>query len=159
MSTEDQVKKYYDALIASYDVLTDAVAKSSERGLKVTSQLTQDIANGQREALELGKKLSTETKDFGQLYAALVEATTAAQGRALAFADFANKQALEAGSETRTYVEKLVEVNRETARAAVELARAWATENPMAAMFRQGVEAMTPATKKETTKSAASNRA
>jgi hypothetical protein len=144
MTDNKQVKKYYDALIASYDVMTESLSKASEQGIKVSSQMAQDIANGQREALELGKKLATETKDLGELYTALVEATTAAQGRALSFAQFTYQEAMESGTQGREYVQKLIEANKETSQAAVELARTWATANPMADMMRKGMEAMTP---------------
>jgi hypothetical protein len=140
MGSNESVQKYYDALIASYDILTDAVAKANDRGLKVTKQFATDVAKGQREALELGRKLAGEPTDFGQYYTAVLEATTAAQGRALAFTQAAYQEALGAGGDARETVEKLVEANRETAQAAVEVARKWATANPMAEMVRRGME-------------------
>lgn len=158
MATTDQAQKYYESLIATYDVLSDAVTKGGERGVKITTQLAQEISQGQREALELGKKLSGNQKDLGQLYTALVEATTAAQGRSLAFAQFAYQQALEAGTESREHMEKLVEVNRQATQAATDLARLWASENPMTEMFRRSMEAMSPdATKKSAPKAAATS--
>src|SRR6185437_8864240 len=132
MGSNDSVQKYYDALITSYDILTDAVAKANDRGLKVTKQFATDVAKGQREALELGRKLAGDPTDFSQYYTAVLEATTAAQGRALAFTQAAYQEALGAGGDARETVEKLVEANRETAQAAVEVARKWATANPMA---------------------------
>lgn len=153
MAEKTQVEKYYDSLIANYDVMVEALAKSSERGIKVSQHLAEDIARGQREALELGKKLATDTKDMSALYTALVEATTAAQGRALAFAQYTYQEASDSGVEARDYVQKLVEANRETAKAAVELAREWATANPMADYLRKGFEAMTPPAAREKTAS------
>lgn len=149
MTENEQVKKYYDALIASYDVMVDALNKAGDKGVKVSNHLAQDISTGHREALELGKKLATETKDLGELYTALVEATTAAQGRALAFAQYTYQEAVDTGSQGREYVEKLIEANKETSKAAVELARTWATANPMADMVRKSFEAMTPAAASE----------
>lgn len=156
MTDNEQAKKYYDALIASYDVMTDALSKASEQGIKVSSQIAQDIANGQREALELGKKLATETKDLGELYTALVEATTAAQGRALSFAQYTYQETMESGTQSRDYVQKLIEANKETSKAAVELARTWATANPMADMMRKGMEAMSPSAAEKGSKAKAS---
>ncbi|MCZ7578597.1 MAG: hypothetical protein M5U18_16715 [Dehalococcoidia bacterium] len=51
----DQVQKYYNSLLASYDVLVDAVTRANERGFNVTKQFASDVAKGQREAIELGK--------------------------------------------------------------------------------------------------------
>ena len=140
MAANEPVQKYYNALIASYDILSDAIAKANERGLKVTKQFATDVAKGQREALELGRKLAAEPTDMGQYYTAVLEATTAAQGRALTFTQVAYEEALGAGGETRQTVEKLVEANRETAQAAVEVARKWGTANPMADVLRKNME-------------------
>jgi hypothetical protein len=144
MPANDQVQKYYDALIASYDILTTAVANANERGLKVTNQFVSDVAKGQREALELGKKLAGEPTDLGQYYTAVLEATTAAQGRALTFTQVAYQEALAAGSDARETVEKLVEANKETAQAAIQVARNWATTNPMLDAVRKNWESMVP---------------
>ena len=156
MAANEQVQKYYDALIASYDILTDAIGKANDRGLKVTRQFVSDVAKGQREALELGKKLAGDPTDLGQYYTAVLEATTAAQGRALTFTQAAYEEALGVSSDARKTVEKLVEANKETAQAAVEVARTWATTNPVADVFRKGAEAFNPVanTAKNTAKKA-----
>ena len=148
MANNEYVQKYYDSLLASYDVLVDAVAKANDRGIKVSKQFATDVVKGQREALELGKKLASEPTDIGQFYTAVLEATTAAQGRALAFTQAAYTEAMGAGSEAREVVEKLVAVNKETTQAAVEVARTWATSNPMADFVKKGMEAMQPAAPK-----------
>jgi hypothetical protein len=138
MANNEYVQKYYDSLIASYDVLVDAVTKANERGINVTKQFAGDVAKGQREALELGKKLAGEPSDLGQFYTSVLEATTAAQGRALAFTQAAYGEAMGAGAEARETIEKLVAANKETSAAAVEVARMWATANPMADIFKMG---------------------
>jgi hypothetical protein len=144
MPQNDQVQKYYDALIATYDTLAEAAARASERGLKVTRQVFTDIAAGQREALELGRKLASEPTDFAQYYTSVLEATTNAQGRALAFAQVAYQEALSASSDARETREKIVSTNRAAAEAAVEVARTWATSNPVGEMWRNSIEAFTP---------------
>ena len=146
MAANEQVQKYYDALIASYDILTDAVARSNDRGMKVSRQFATDVAKGQREALELGKKLAGEPTDLGQFYTAVLEATTAAQGRALTFTQNAYQEALGAGTEAREVIEKLVEANKETTEAALAAARSFAVANPMSDVVRRGFEAMQPRT-------------
>lgn len=147
MPNNDQVQKYYNSLLASYDTLTDAVAKSNERGFHMTKQFAADVAKGQREAIELGKKLATEPADLGHLYAAVLEATTAAQGRALAFTQNAYQEALTAGGDAREVVQKLVEVNKETAQAAIEVARTWATANPVVDVMKKSFESIQHAPK------------
>ena len=154
MAANEPVQKYYNALIASYDILTDAITKANERGLKVTKQFATDVAKGQREALELGRKLASEPTDAGQFYTAVLEATTAAQGRALTFTQVAYEEALGAGGDTRQTVEKLVEANRETAQAAVEVARKWSTANPMVDVVRKNMENFGAAPREATKKKA-----
>lgn len=141
MPANDQVQKYYEALIASYDILTAAVTSATERGLKVGSQLAKDVTKGQRDALELGKKLaSAQPNDLGQFYTAVLEATTAAQGRSLAFTQVLYQEALGAGDDTRKTVEKLVAANKATTQAAVDVARQWAAMNPFAEFARKSAE-------------------
>jgi hypothetical protein len=140
----DYAQKYFDALISNYDLITEAITKANERGLKVSQRFATDVAKGQREALELGKKLALSPNDVGQVYAALIESSTAAQGRALAFTQIAYQEALAAGVDARDTVQKLVEANNETTKAAVEFARAFATSNPFAEVVRQTMEAVTP---------------
>ena len=144
MANNEQVQKYYDSLIASYDLLVDAVAKANDRGIKITKQFAADVTQGQREALALGKKLAAEPSDMGQFYTAVLEATTAAQGRALTFTQSAYQEAIGASGEARDVVEKLVQANQETAKAAVEVARNWATANPVVDMMQKGFSALQP---------------
>ena len=148
MANSEQVQKYYDSLLASYDLLVDAVAKANDRGIKVTKQFANDVVQGQRDALALGKKLAGEPSDMGQFYTAVLEATTAVQGRALSFTQTAYQEALGASGEARDIVEKLVQANQETAKAAVEVARKWAAGNPMVDIMKKGYEAMQPAAAK-----------
>ncbi len=144
MTTNDQVQKYYDALIHSYDILIDAAGKASDRGTKVTKQFVADVTLGQREALELGKRFAAEPTDVSQYYTAVLEATTAAQGRALAFAQAAYHEVVGAGTETRDVIEKLVAANKDTATAAVEAVKQFTAANPMAETIRRNFEAIQP---------------
>ena len=140
----EPIQKYFDALIETYDVLVDAVAKANERGMKVSAQLVKDVARGQREALELGKKVASEPTDMGGFYTSLLETATAAQGRALAFTQTAYQEALAAGTDARETIEKVVQVNRETTKLAMDAARSFATANPWGDVMKKGLEAFTP---------------
>jgi hypothetical protein len=143
----EPLQKYFDNLLTTYDILTEAVAKASERGLKISQQFATEVVAGQREAIALGKKLASEPTDVGQFYTAVLEATTAAQGRALTFAQANYQEALDAGTEARETFEKLVAANKETAESAIEAARSWAGANPMADALRRSWEAFNPETR------------
>jgi hypothetical protein len=153
MASNDTVQKYFDSLIASYDILVDAVEKSNERGIKVSRQFAAEVVKGQREALELGKKFAAEpAADLGQLYTTLLDATTTAQGRAMSFAQAAYQEAISAGTDARETVTKLVEANQVTAKAAMEAAKSFSATNPFADALRQGFEAFQPKATKESKK-------
>ena len=74
-----QVERYFDALIQSYNVLRDAAEKGRERGSAVYQELATEVANGQRETLELAKKVAGQPTDIGQNWSAILEATVKAQ--------------------------------------------------------------------------------
>ncbi len=140
----DAVQKYFDTLLASYDLLVEAVDKANERGMKVTKQLTSEIVKGQREAISLGKQFAGQPADASQFYTAMLQSTTEAQGRMLNFTQFAYQEALGAGTDARETVQKLVEANQETAKAAMEAARTFAAANPWGDMVKKGMEVFTP---------------
>ena len=146
MAQNEPVQKYFDALLASYDLMVDSIEKANDRGAKVSKQFTSDIVKGQREAIELGKKLAGEPAEVGQFYTALLEMTTAAQGRAMNFVQAAYQEALGAGTDARETAQKLVDANRVTAEAALEAARSFAGSNPFADMLQQGFNQFTQAT-------------
>jgi hypothetical protein len=116
--------------------------KANERGARVSKQVTAEILAGQREVFALSKKVAAEPEHLSSTsYAGLTEAAVAAQSRALAFAQAAYQEALSASTENKELAEKLAQSNKETAQAASELARSWATLNPLTEMFAGNVEA------------------
>jgi hypothetical protein len=142
-STTNYVERYFDSLLATYDILADAISKANERGMKISRQMTADVASGQREALELGKKIASEPANPAQFYGAILESAMNAQSRALAFTQVAYQEALEASTDARETIEKIVEANRQVSTAATEAARTWWTGNPLADLWRQQAEALT----------------
>jgi hypothetical protein len=75
----------------------------------------------------------------------VIEATLAAQDRALAFAKDVYSQSDAAGSEGRELFEKLFAASREISEATVELSRNWTQDSSWADAWRTGFEAMTSA--------------
>ena len=141
MASAEPVQKYFDTLLQSYDILVDAVEKANERGAKLSRQFTSEVVKGQRDAIALGKKFATEPTDVGQLYTTLLENTTAAQSRAMEFAQAAYQESVEAGTDAREVMTKLAEANQETAKAAVEAAKSFAAANPFTEAMQKGFEA------------------
>ena len=117
--------------------------------MNVSRQFATDVAKGQREALELGRKLAAEPTDFGQ-YATppsskrplLPRAAPSPSPRSLP----SHQPVTCRRRRRRGHRRRLVQANRETAEAAVQAARNWTAANPVADMMRKGVENMTAAT-------------
>jgi hypothetical protein len=152
MSSNEALTKYLEALNKSYEVLAEAAVKASERGARVSKQLTNEILAGQRDVFALSKKVAAEPDHFASnSYAGLTEAAVAAQSRALAFAQAAYSEALTAGTESKEFADKLAAANKETAQAANELARSWATLNPLTEIWASNVEAFMKAAGQKTT--------
>jgi hypothetical protein len=155
---KDPVQKYFDSLVATYDILVDAVEKANERGLKVAQQLAADVVKGQRDAIELGRTFATQPGDIAGFYSALLGSTTEAQGRVLAFTQNAYQEAVAAGADARETVQKVVEANRETGRLAMEAFRSYAGTNPFAEAMTRAAEAFAPTTSTATASAASRAR-
>jgi hypothetical protein len=136
------LQKYLQALSESYEVLAEASNKANDRGAKIAKQLSTEVQAGQREVLELAKKLSADPEHMASAsFAGVTEAAVAAQSRALAFAQLAYAEATGIGSEARDFSEKLAKTNQQTAEAALELSRTWSAMNPFADVFLKSFEA------------------
>ena len=142
MATNTQaLQKYLDALAKGYEVLAEASTTANERGHRVSQRLSSDISAAQREALEFAKRLANDPEHYmSTAYSGMTEAAIAAQGRAFAFAQIAYQEGLSASNETRSHVERLAEANKNAAEAASELARGWASLNPLSDMFFRAMD-------------------
>jgi hypothetical protein len=136
------LQRYLQALSQGYEVLAEATEKATDRNAKITKRMSAEVIAGQREVLELAKKLSADPDHIASVsFAGVTEAAVAAQSRALAFAQLAYQEATGVSSEAREFTEKMTKANQETAEAAIELSRTWAGLNPFAEVFLKGFEA------------------
>jgi len=141
MSANTQIQQYFDALIAAYDQAASAAREASDRGIKISGRIAEEIGAGQREALEFSKKLAAEPTNFGLVTTALLEASVAAQGRALALAQLAYQEALSANAGARKILDQLIASHRSLAEAAVALSTAWIGQGPLAEAWQEGLKA------------------
>ena len=136
--------QYFDALLASYDALAQAIEQASERGVRLSRQLLTDVSAAQRKALELARQVATDPSDTADAYSAIMESAVAAQSRALDFTQMAYKEALAAGSEGREALDAVLSASRSAAEAALAISRDWQSTNPWAAFvqssLRKGME-------------------
>jgi hypothetical protein len=141
MAQNPAVDKYFQALTESYDAIIDAIKAGNERGYRLSTTLLSEAQRGQREAVELGKKLAEDPTDVGGFYRAVMESTTKAQGRALELARQMFDELSESRTDTRDAIEKVVKANRAAGEAAIEAARDVASNT--AERVRTGVSRVT----------------
>ncbi|HLB23751.1 MAG TPA: hypothetical protein VJP07_06630, partial [Dehalococcoidia bacterium] len=70
---KNSVDKYFDALTESYDAIIEAIKMGNERGFRMSNNLLAEAQKGQREAVELGKKLADDPTDLAAAYRAMME--------------------------------------------------------------------------------------
>ena len=115
--------KYFDALTDSYDAIIDAIKIGNERGFRLSNNLLAEAQKGQREAVDLGKKLAEDPTDISGYYKSMMESATKAQGRTLEFARQVFDELSTSRDETRQVFEKVFTSQRAAGEAAVEAAR------------------------------------
>lgn len=143
MTANESLLKYLEALSTSYEELASASSKASDRGAKLSKQLTEEVVAGQREAISLAKQIAADPDHLMTAsVSAVTEAAVAAQTRALAFAQMAYQEAVVASTEGRSAAERIAKANQATADAAIELSKSWAAFNPMAELFVRTSESM-----------------
>jgi DNA anti-recombination protein RmuC len=146
------VDKYFDALTESYDAIIEAIKMGNERGYRISNNLLAEAQKGQREAVELGKKLADDPTDVAGAYRAMMESATKAQGRTLEFARQVFDELSQSRDETRQVWEKVFAAQRSAGEAAVEAARDVAST--ASERIRTGVERVTTRVRGEAEKAA-----
>ncbi len=117
------VDKYFEALTESYDAIIEAIKAGNERGFRISNNLLAEAQRGQREAVELGKKLAENPTDIGGFYRAVMESVTRAQGRTLELARQMFDEMSESRKEGREVIEKVIKAQRAAGEAAIEATR------------------------------------
>ena len=149
---KNSVDKYFDALTESYDAIIEAIKMGNERGFRMSNNLLAEAQKGQREAVELGKKLADDPTDLAAAYRAMMESATKAQGRTLEFARQVFDELSQSRDESRQVWEKVFTAQRTAGEAAVEAARDVASA--AGDRIRTGVERVTTRARGEAEKPA-----
>ena len=150
---KNAVDKYFDALTESYDAIIEAIKMGNERGYRISNNLLAEAQKGQRESVELGKKLADDPTDVAGAYRAMMESATKAQGRTLEFARQVFDELSQSRDESRQVWEKVFTAQRAAGEAAVEAVRDVATT--AGDRIRTGVERVTTRARGEAVKPAA----
>ncbi len=142
MTTNDpnaELQRYIDTLQRSYQVLTEAATRASDRGVKVGRRFLDDVAAGHAEASELAQRISGKPEQAAMAQASIMAATLTAQARALTFTQLVTDESTSAREESAELVEQITSATKECSEAGAALIRAWASMNPLTEMVQRGM--------------------
>jgi len=123
MPKAETVNKFFDAVNEAYDALLDAAKSANERGYRVSRRLIDEVERGQREALDLTRRLALAPRDIGGFSASAVRSVTDAQGRVLDLTRQLLDEVTDTQREGRDTLRKVIEANRTAGQAAIEATR------------------------------------
>jgi hypothetical protein len=123
MPKTETVDKFFDAVTDAYDALLDAAKSANDRGYRVSRRLIDEIERGQKEAVDLTRRLAIAPRDVPGFFSSAVRNVTDAQGRALDLTRQLLDEVTDGGRESRDTVRKVIEANRQAGQAAIAATR------------------------------------
>jgi len=123
MPQTQTVDKFFDAVTEAYDALLDAAKSANDRGYRVSRRLIDEIERGQRDAVDLTRRVAGAPQDIAGAFTSTVRNLTDAQGRVLDLTRQLLDEATDSGREGRDTMRKVIEANREAGQAAIEATR------------------------------------
>jgi len=123
MPKTETIDQFFGAVTEAYDSLLDAVKASNDRGHRLSRRLIEEVEKGQREAIELTRRLAGAPRDVAGFYSTAVRSLTDAQARALDLTRQLLDEAMETQQEARDTVARVIEANRNAGRAAIAATR------------------------------------
>lgn len=123
MPKEETVDKFFDAVTDAYDALLDAARSANDRGYRVSRKLIDEIERGQKDALDLARRVAVAPRDVSGLATAAIRTVTDAQGRVLDLTRQLLDEITDGQRETRDTLRKVIEANRGAGQAAIEATR------------------------------------
>src|SRR2546430_17623656 len=83
MPRTENVDKFFTAVNEAYDALLDAAKSPNARGYRVSRQLIDEVERGQREAIDLTRRIASSPRDGSGSSTAPVPSATRSHGRVL----------------------------------------------------------------------------
>lgn len=123
MPKTETIDRFFDAVTSAYDALLDSTKSANERGYRVSRRLIDEVERGQREAIDLTRRVAIAPRDLPGFYAAAVRSLTDAQGRALDLTRQLLDELTDGQREGRDTLRKVIEANRDAGQAAIEATR------------------------------------
>ncbi len=123
MPKTETVDRFFNAVNEAYDALLDAAKSANDRGYRVSRQLIDEVERGQREAIDLTRKVASAPRDVSGVYSAAVRSVTDAQGRVLDLTRQLLDELSDSQREGREVVRRVIDANRTAGQAAIEATR------------------------------------
>jgi cell division septum initiation protein DivIVA len=123
MPNTQTVDKFFDAVTDAYDALLDAAKSANDRGYRVSRRLIDEIERGQRDAVDLTRRVAVAPADIAGSFTSAVRSLTDSQGRVLDLTRQLLDEATDSGREGRDTMRKVIEANRSAGQAAIEATR------------------------------------
>ena len=123
MPNTQTVDKFFDAVTEAYDALLDAAKSANDRGYRVSRRLIDEIERGQRDAVDLTRRVAGAPQDIAGSFTTAVRSLTDSQGRVLDLTRQLLDEATDSGREGRDTMRKVIEANRSAGQAAIEATR------------------------------------
>jgi hypothetical protein len=123
MPNTQTVDKFFDAVTEAYDALLDAAKSANDRGYRVSRRLIDEIERGQRDAVDLTRRVTVAPADIAGSFTSAVRSLTDSQGRVLDLTRQLLDEATDSGREGRDTMRKVIEANRSAGQAAIEATR------------------------------------
>lgn len=139
---ESDMGRFIDMIIENQTRINKAMASARKRGTKITEMVTDQVIQGQVEALELTKMVATNPSAYSENTKAVLDAAAEAQSRSLDFARELYNEQVKAAETLRESMQTAMETSREAAEAAMELSRSWGANNPLSEAWQKGMESL-----------------
>lgn len=139
---ETEIGRFIDMIIENQGRFNEALESARKRGTKIAEMMSEQVIQGQREALELTKRVATNPNAFSENTKALLDAAAESQSRGLDFAKELYNEQVAATESMRESMQTVMESSREAAETAMELGRSWGANNPLAEAWQRGMESL-----------------
>lgn len=134
--------QFIDRIIENQGRLSEALAAARQRGTKIVEMMSDQVVQGQREALELAKLVATNPSAYTENSKAMLDAAIESQNRGLDFAKELYKEQAAAAENLRESMQSVMESSREAAESAMELGRSWSLDNPMSGAWQRSLDSL-----------------
>ena len=112
MAKAETVDKFFNAVTDAYDALLDAARSANDRGYRVSRKLIDEIERGQKDALDLTRRVALAPRDVAGFTTSAIRNVTDAQGRVLDLTRQLLDEVTDGQRETRDTFRRVIEANR-----------------------------------------------